>query len=89
MRKAAAEMAIGDWWAPCCLHDLRQVQGAEDIAVINDDENLMFCGGWSTCAQAVDELIQDCDQEERLSLLCWYRGDGAAPEIACEIGRYV
>lgn len=83
------DMRIGHWWAPCCLHDLQQVQDEEDIATIMDDEMLMFCGGWDTCAEAVDDLIQECDQDERLFLLRWYRGGGANQAIAHELARYV
>jgi hypothetical protein len=84
------DMQIGHWWAPCyCLHDLQQVQDEDDIATIMDDEVPMFCGGWDNCAEAVDELIRECDQEERLFLLRWYRGEGGNADIARELARYV
>lgn len=83
------EMRIGHWWAPCCLHDLQQVQDDDDIATILDDEIPMFCGGWETCAEAVAYLVQDCDQEERRFLLDWYRGVGANAEIARELEHYI
>lgn len=82
------DMRVGHWWALCCLHDLQQVQDEEDIATIMDQEG-MFRGGWDTCAEAVDELIQECDREERLFLLRWYRGGGENPAIANELARYV
>ena len=85
MKKQASEMKIGDWWAPCCLHDLQQLKDADDIEAIRP----MFRDGCDTCAEAVDELIQECDQEERLFLLRWYRAEGNNPDIARELGRYV
>ena len=89
MRKQATEMVIGDWWAPCCLHDLTQVADADDLATLLDNEFLMFKGGWDTCAEAVAELVQECDQAERQFLLDWYRGQGANESIARELERYV
>ena len=83
------ELRIGHWWAPCCLHDLQQVHDQADLATIMDDEMPMFRDGWDTCAEAVAELIQECDQNERLFLLRWYRGQGANPAIAHELARYV
>ena len=90
MRKTIEQLAIGDWWAPCCLHDLQPVKSNEEVAEAREFAEEMGIGGvWSTCSEAVDDLIAECDDEERLFLLKWYRGKGDNAEIAENIARHL
>lgn len=89
MRKTIHDITAGDWWAPCCLHDLQRASTAEDISeALEFAEDMGIAGVWETCAEAVDDLIQECDAEERTFLLSWYLGKGDNAEIAENIARH-
>lgn len=82
------KVAIGHWWAPCCLHDLQRVETEDDLETARDP--VMFCGAWDTVSEAVDYLIEEFGQEERVRLLHWFQsGEGENPEIAREIERRI
>lgn len=52
-------LAIGDWWAPCCLHDLSQIQTADDLEAARG--YIPYSGGWHTLREAVAYFL-DPDQ---------------------------
>ncbi|MBZ4187205.1 hypothetical protein K7B09_12825 [Thermomonas sp. RSS23] len=93
MKKEASALKVGDWWAPCCLHDLTQIKNEGDLSdaveMAQDEEFGLFAGGWDTCSEAVDELIADCDRDERMQLLHWHQSRGGDEQIAREISRHL
>src|SRR5690349_9365323 len=48
-------LAIGDWWAPCCVHDLEQIQTAEELAFART--MVPYAGGWHSLREALAELL--------------------------------
>lgn len=80
-------MKVGDWVAPCCLNDLQQIQNSQDLAAFLEDEFLTSYRVWSTCPEAVAELIEEVDPVERANLLSWHLN--ANTIVAKEIARYL
>jgi hypothetical protein len=56
---------VGYWYAPCCIHDLRQITNAEQLA--SAIESSAEIGGtfWPTFEEAHKELMDDEVQAQR------------------------
>ena len=57
-RKAIQDARIGDWWAPCCEQDLRQILTQEDLDDMRDwvDDEAPFEGVWDTQEEALADI---------------------------------
>lgn len=65
------EAKVGDWFAPCCLHDLQRFESEHDLAdMLAFVEEMGPIRVWRTCRDAVAELIPEEDAD---SLRAWSR----------------
>jgi hypothetical protein len=55
MKVEQEQVTIGDWWAPCCVHDLYQASTDADV---EEARNCMpFAGAWNTKEEALADLL--------------------------------
>lgn len=51
---------LGMWWAPCCLHDLQQIDSAEALAEFYSMVDDGLCRGmWPTRDAGLADLLPD------------------------------
>lgn len=55
MKKAQGTIELGDWSAPCCIHDLAKVETSEDLE--NARTEIPFAGAWGTLQEAINDLV--------------------------------